>query len=44
MEKIVLVFGARPEAIKLAPVVKELEEYPERLTYVRSRNQMTAHY
>lgn len=29
MKKIMLVFGTRPEAIKMAPLVKELEKYTE---------------
>lgn len=29
MKKILLVFGTRPEAIKMAPVVKELKRYPD---------------
>jgi len=29
MKKIMLVFGTRPEAIKMAPVVKELQRHPE---------------
>lgn len=29
MKKILLVFGTRPEAIKMAPVVKEIEKYPD---------------
>lgn len=29
MKKILLVFGTRPEAIKMAPMVKKLQEYPE---------------
>lgn len=29
MKKIMLVFGTRPEAIKMAPLVKELLKYPE---------------
>jgi len=29
MIKILSIFGTRPEAIKMAPVVKELEKYPE---------------
>lgn len=29
MKKIMLVFGTRPEAIKMAPVIKELQKYPE---------------
>lgn len=29
MRKIMLVFGTRPEAIKMAPVIKELEKYPD---------------
>jgi UDP-N-acetylglucosamine 2-epimerase (non-hydrolysing) len=31
MQKILSIFGTRPEAIKMAPVVKELQRYPERL-------------
>lgn len=30
MIKVLSIFGTRPEAIKMAPVVKELEKYPER--------------
>lgn len=30
MKKVLLVFGTRPEAIKMAPLVKELQKYPER--------------
>lgn len=29
MRKVMLVFGTRPEAIKMAPLVKEFEKYPE---------------
>ena len=29
MKKIMLVFGTRPEAIKMAPLVKEFQKYPE---------------
>lgn len=29
MKKILLVFGTRPEAIKIAPLVKKLQEYPD---------------
>lgn len=29
MKKIMLVFGTRPEAIKMAPLVKEFQEHPE---------------
>lgn len=29
MKTIMLVFGTRPEAIKMAPLVKEFEKYPE---------------
>lgn len=29
MKKIMLVFGTRPEAIKMAPLVKEFNRYPE---------------
>lgn len=31
MKKIMLVFGTRPEAIKMAPLVKELEKHPEEI-------------
>ena len=31
MIKVLSIFGTRPEAIKMAPVVKELEKYPERI-------------
>jgi len=27
--KVLSVFGTRPEAIKMAPVIKELEKHPE---------------
>lgn len=30
MKTIMLVFGTRPEAIKMAPLVKELQKYPEK--------------
>ena len=30
MKKILLVFGTRPEAIKMAPLVKELQKYPDK--------------
>ena len=29
MKKVMLVFGTRPEAIKMAPLVKEFQEFPE---------------
>ena len=29
MKKIMLIFGTRPEAIKMAPLVKEFQKYPE---------------
>ena len=29
MKCILLVFGTRPEAIKMAPLVKEFQKYPE---------------
>ena len=29
MKKIMLVFGTRPEAIKMCPLVKELQKHPE---------------
>ena len=31
MIKILSVFGARPEAIEMTPVVKELEKYPDQI-------------
>ena len=30
-KKVLTIFGTRPEAIKLAPVIKELEKYPEQI-------------
>lgn len=30
MKKLLLVFGTRPEAIKMAPLVKEFQKYPEK--------------
>lgn len=32
MNKILCVFGTRPEAIKMAPVIKELQKHPEHFT------------
>lgn len=29
MKKIMLVFGTRPEAIKMCPLVKEFQKYPK---------------
>ncbi len=29
MKKILLVFGTRPEAIKMAPLVKDFQKYPD---------------
>ncbi len=34
MRKILSIFGTRPEAIKMAPVIKELERHPEDFTSV----------
>ena len=34
MKKVLLVFGTRPEAIKMAPLVKKFQEYPEFQTIV----------
>ena len=34
MKKIMLVFGTRPEAIKMAPLVKEFQKYPEQFQTV----------
>ena len=30
--KVLSIFGTRPEAIKMAPVLRELEKYPEKIT------------
>ena len=30
MKKIMLVFGTRPEAIKMAPLVKEFQKHPDK--------------
>ena len=30
MKKVMLVFGTRPEAIKMAPLVKEFQKYPDK--------------
>ena len=27
------VFGTRPEAIKIAPLIKQIQKYPERITH-----------
>ena len=29
MKKVMLVFGTRPEAIKMCPLVKEFQKYPK---------------
>ena len=29
MKKVMLVFGTRPEAIKMCPLVKEFQKYPD---------------
>ena len=34
MKKIMLVFGTRPEAIKMAPLVKEFQKYPDKFKTV----------
>ena len=34
MRKVLIVFGTRPEAIKLVPIIKELEQRPERFSSV----------
>ncbi len=34
MKKVMLVFGTRPEAIKMAPLVKEFQKYPEQIETV----------
>jgi UDP-N-acetylglucosamine 2-epimerase (non-hydrolysing) len=33
MIKVLLVFGTRPETIKVAPIIKELEKYPDQFIY-----------
>lgn len=40
MKKILLVFGTRPEAIKMAPLVKEFEKYP----YIKVKVCVTAQH
>ena len=32
MKKIMLVFGTRPEAIKMCPLAKELQKHPKEFT------------
>ena len=32
--KVLTVFGTRPEAVKMAPVIKELEKYPDKFQVV----------
>ena len=32
MKKILTVFGTRPEAVKMAPIIKELANFPDRIT------------
>ena len=34
MKKVMLVFGTRPEAIKMAPLVKEFQKQPKRIETV----------
>jgi len=34
MKKILLVFGTRPEAIKMAPLVKEFQKYPDQFNTI----------
>ena len=33
MKKILIIFGTRPEAIKMAPLVKEFQKFPEEIQY-----------
>ena len=33
MKKIMLVFGTRPEAIKMAPLIKEFQKHPHPVSY-----------
>ena len=34
MKKVLFVFGTRPEAIKMAPLIKEFQKYPNDLKSV----------
>lgn len=34
MKKVLLVFGTRPEAIKMCPLVKEFQKHPEKFEIV----------
>jgi UDP-N-acetylglucosamine 2-epimerase (non-hydrolysing) len=34
VKKVMTIFGTRPEAIKLAPVIRELKKYPDRFELV----------
>ena len=40
MKKVLFVFGTRPEAIKMAPLIKEFQKYPNDLksVFVRRDN------
>ena len=35
MKKVLFVFGTRPEAIKMAPLIKEFQKYPNDLKIIR---------
>ena len=35
MKTVMLVFGTRPEAIKMCPLVKEFQKHPEDFRYAR---------
>lgn len=37
MKKVLIVFGTRPEAIKMAPLVKDFETYNSKLKIKHSR-------
>ena len=41
MLKILTVFGTRPEAIKMAPLIAELEKYPDA---IQNRNCLTGQH
>ena len=38
MKKVMLVFGTRPEAIKMAPLVKEFQKHTEQYYRLRDRS------
>ena len=44
MKKIMLVFGTRPEAIKMAPLVKAFQEKKEDFEHHEARTRSLRHY